>query len=478
MKVTIYKIVLITFIIMSGYSGAKGQGQKGSLMQYLQIAARENPTVLKTFYEYQAVLQKVPQSGSLPDPELNVGIFLSPMELVGGNQVAEIQLMQMFPWFGVLRNAKDEMSLMANARFESFRDAKLQVFFEVQKTWYELYKINQNIRISEKNLDILKTLERITLVRYKTVSSANNSSVPPGINSTTSSSLAGSASMGGMESAQGNNSSPTPSGSPMQKSSMGSSSGSTGLTDLYRIQIETGNLENNIALLRNQYNTVAAKFNAYLNRAVRTPVSLPDTLAPDKFEVSLLAAEDTMLLKNPMLGMLEYEKQSLDARERMVTKMGYPMVGVGLNYTLINKNEMSTSSMNGSDMVMPMIKVTLPIYRKKYNAMRTETALMKKATEQDYKATSNALQTEYFEAVQAYQDAERRLELYKNQSLLANKSLDIMVRSYASSAGSGLTDILSIRQQTLDYEFKLTEALTDYNTAVAQLKRLMSNTEI
>jgi len=36
------------------------------------------------------------------------------MELVSGNQVADIKLMQMFPWFGVLRNAKDEMSFMAN----------------------------------------------------------------------------------------------------------------------------------------------------------------------------------------------------------------------------------------------------------------------------------------------------------------------------------------------------------------------------
>ena len=63
-------------------------------------------------------MQKVPQVGSLPDPELSLGVFLSPMELVSGNQVADIRLMQMFPWFGVLKNAKDEMSLMANAKYE------------------------------------------------------------------------------------------------------------------------------------------------------------------------------------------------------------------------------------------------------------------------------------------------------------------------------------------------------------------------
>ena len=143
------------------------------LFNYLEIAAKNNPTVLQKFTEYQAALQKIPQVGSLPDPELSVGVFLSPMELVNGNQVADIRLMQMFPWFGVLKNAKDEMSLMAKAKFELFRDAKLQVFYDVQRTWYELYKVQKNISISEKNIEILKVIERLALVRFKSASLEN-----------------------------------------------------------------------------------------------------------------------------------------------------------------------------------------------------------------------------------------------------------------------------------------------------------------
>ena len=174
-----------------------------------------------------------------------------------------------------------------------------------------------------------------------------------------------------------------------------------------------------------------------------------------------------------MLGMLQFEKQSLESRKIMVTRMGYPMVGLGVNYSLINKSEMSTSPMNGKDMIMPMVTVTLPIYRKKYKAMQTEAGLMKTATEQNYMATSNSLQTEYYEAIKLYQDAQRRMTLYESQSLLAKKSLDIMIKSFSAS-GSGLTDILRIRQQTLDYEFKKVEAVSDYNTAIAWLKRLMA----
>ena len=103
--------------------------------------------------------------------------------------------------------------------------------------------------------------------------------------------------------------------SAMQPNSMGSSSGGSGLADLYRVQIEIGELENNIALLKSQLTTITARFNAYLNRPSLSPVHLPDEMIPDSLGLSLLAVTDSMLAHNPMLGMLQYEQQSLEARQ-------------------------------------------------------------------------------------------------------------------------------------------------------------------
>ena len=47
-----------------------------------------------------------------------------------------------------------------------------------------------------------------------------------------------------------------------------------------------------------------------------------------------------------MLGMLDFEKQSLEARKKMVTRMGYPMVGLGLNYSLISKSDCNGNILN------------------------------------------------------------------------------------------------------------------------------------
>lgn len=471
--VAIISMYIYLFLCISVYS------QSDSLYNYLEIAAKNNPTVLQRYYEYEAALQKVPQVGSLPDAEVSLGVFLKPMELIGGKQVADIRLMQMFPWFGVLKSAQDEMRLMVKAKFESFRDAKLQVYYDVQRTWYEMHKVKQNIRISEKNIELLHTIERLAIIRYKAGPSGNRSSAPNNAlpSAATQSNVSGSSGMQSMGGNNGNTGNTSGTGSnqtpvAMQGNSMGSSSGSSGLSDVYRIQIETGDLQNNIELLKNQWNTLSAQFNSYLNRPPEAIVTLPDTLIAGNFQSFLLALSDS-IRNNPMLGMIQYEKQSLEARKAMVTKMGYPMIGLGLNYALINKSEMSTSSMNGSDMIMPMVTATLPIYRKKYRAMQSEADLLKSATEQNYKATFNSLQTDYYRALQLFQDANRRIKLYADQYGLASKTLDIMLKSFASS-GSDLTDILRVRQQTLDYEYKQMVAVADYNISIAWFKRLGS----
>ncbi|HEX2976482.1 MAG TPA: TolC family protein, partial [Bacteroidales bacterium] len=438
-----------------------------SLSDYLQIALQNNPLVLQRFTEYKAALERVPQAGALPDPELTAGVFITPMELLAGNQVADLSLMQMFPWFGVLKNAKDEMSLMAKASFESFRDARLQVMLDVKKTWYEMYRLRENLRISEKNLELLKSIEKLSLARYRSGSTGNSAG------SFTGSSAMGSGNPTGATSSMGGQSGMGSMGSggqavvnqnqPMQQNSMQSGTSGSGLADLYRIQIEEGELLNTIALYKDQQNTLLSKFNSFLNRPPLAPVVLPDTLYADSLKSDILFVPDSIRKNNPMLAMIRFEQQSLDARKEMSKRMGFPMAGIGLNYSVINKNEMAESDMNGRDMIMPMVKLTLPVYRKKYRALQNEAVTLKSASEMNYLTTLNNLTNEYYEALQLYTDAGRRIRLYSDQAALAEKSLNIMIRSY-SGASVPLSDLLIVQQQLLDYELLRVQAVTDFNT--------------
>lgn len=486
MKTLVYKILIVSVISCAASADLSSQALPDSLAAYLEIAASKNPGVQKALFEYQAALQKVPQAGSLPDPELSAGVFLKPMELMSGNQVADLQLMQMFPWFGVLGNAKDEMSLMAKAKYELFRDAKAQVTYDVQKTWYELFKVREEIRISEKNTEILRTIERLSLIKFKSPPLVNTASQPGGGSMSTGGSMSAAGSRGKMEESntgmgnmaggqksQGNSPS-SGNQSSMQSSSMGDSPGGSGLADLYRIQIELLGLEDRIATLKNQERTVIARFNSLLDRDPMFPVYVDTVAGNTSVGFAETMAVDSMLSGNPMLKMIGYESQSLEARKRMISGMSYPMMGLGINYSLINKSPMSESAMNGSDMIMPMVSVTIPVYRKKYNAMKSETDLLRSSSEQNYRAIANSLKADLYNALFNYQDASRKVKLYEDQRSLAARSFDLLLKGFSSSTSS-LTDVLRLQQQLYEYELKLIESNADMNIASAWITRLMAS---
>jgi len=434
------------------------------LYAYQKTAAQNNPTILEKWSEYQAALQKVPQVASLPDPNLNLGIFLTPMELPSGNQVADLQLMQMFPWFGVLKNAKGEMSLMAKASFASVEAVKLQVFYEVRSSWFNLYRNREQVRFTQQNLELLRQVERLATSRYKAGVSGSSVSVSNSSSSMPTAPIAASGSGMGMTGSTASTSQAVT--VPMASPSMGTSTGSS-LSDIYTLQLEENDLINTISSLNDQYQSLLFRFNKLLNRSVESPVVLPEKNFKDSFEPPL----DSALKNNPMLTMLQFERESLEARRKMSDRMGYPMVGIGLKYSILAKNPASTSMMNGKDMLMPMVSVSLPIYRKKYKAVQQETEWLKTASVQNYAATLSLLQSDYQDALFSYRDAQRRIQLYENQFQITERSYQLQLKRFASSTAE-LSELLTISRQQLDYALKEITAKVDLLIAQAKIRQL------
>ncbi|MBE0647430.1 MAG: TolC family protein [Bacteroidales bacterium] len=490
---TILLRVFIVMMVLSGTDISMGQTiMHDSLAAYLELAAKNNPSVKAKFNEYLAAKEKAPQAGGLPDPEFSFGVFIKPMELMGGNQVADFQLMQMFPWFGSLRSARDEASLMAKAKFESFRDVKQEVFFNVRKAWLELYLNRSQISVTQKNLELLKAIERIALTRFSTSTpgtyESGSSQQPIQRNSTGSQGKASGNTAGRMEGGMSGGMSGNSSGSQtggltgsnmdqmpgsMTGGGMGQMGSSSDLISLYRIQIEMGDLENRLADWKSQQTVLITTMNSLLNRRSDMPVFLPDTLGQEFPIGSFLATRDSIWSNNTMLNMLSMEKQAFDERIRMSKRMSYPMFGLGIDYMLINPRDGNTSMMNGKDMFMPMGKITLPIYRGKYSAQRKEAEFLSMATANQISAMRNSLSVDYQNVLKRQNDAIRRIQLYTRQAHLAQKTLNLMIVEFSVS-GTGLDELLKIEQQLLDYELLKISAMVENNIALATLDRLMA----
>jgi outer membrane protein TolC len=177
---------------------------------------------------------------------------------------------------------------------------------------------------------------------------------------------------------------------------------------------------------------------------------------------------------NPMVRMYVADREANEARIKMAEKMGYPMIGLGLSYTVIQKFPEINSMMNGKDMVMPMVTATLPVYRKKYRAQKLEAGYLRDAADESAGYAKNNLQVNFREAVQLYEDAGRRAELYTRQATLAGRTITLLTRSF-SVAGTDFEEILRMQQQLLDYEFKRIEALVDSNRAAATIQSIVSH---
>lgn len=467
----IHSVVFSILIIISS-SNAQ------SLDDYLKIAAENNPGLKSKFYSYQASLEKVPQVSSLPDPQLTFGIFIDPMQRFMGNQVADISIMQMFPWFGTLGAAEDEAAAMAKAKYEEFNEAKTMLFYEVKATYYSIYLLQKEISITEENIEILKTLEQIAISRLRSGESTSlNNSSGSGMEKDQSSVTSGSSGMSGMN-VQGQ----TTSGSSNRSQDMSSANqmgGGGSMVDVLRVQIEMNELKNKLALLNDTKQPLLSQFNKLLNRQLNEFVNTPDSVSPSPLPASIAEMPDSIRLNNPMILMLQREEQVFLAQMEMNKKMGFPMIGLGLQYSIYKTRPPVQDahgnpiiSMEARNMIMPMVTISLPIWRGKYDGAIKEAELLHQSTGLRKEETINQLMVSYEEALKDFRDAERRNDLYQKQTRLAQQVLDILLVQY-TTAGSDFEEVLRIQQELLSYRLSGLDAVVDQNIAVAMLGRLM-----
>jgi outer membrane protein TolC len=364
-------------------------------------------------------------------------------------------------------------SKMALAKLMEMESARNEVILKVKTSWYTLYKTHAEIASTEKNLILLRSLERMALVRFKAAgnpvsgsSGAMAATVEPDQKAGSSGMQGGSMGSSASGSGASGGSMPGSPDSPMGGNSQG------GLVGLLRVQMEIGELANSLVSLQDQLVTQTTRFNLLLNRKPESAVFVADSL-PEAILPGTLAQLSDSITNNPMVRMLEADREANEAKIVMATKMGYPMIGIGLNYSLIQKVPDGKSMMNGKDMVMPMLTATLPVYRKKYQSQRREAGYLRDAAGESARNVRNDLEVSYQEALQQYQEAGRRLKLYENQVSLAEKSISLLTRSF-SVAGTDLEEILRMQLQALGYEIKQIEARVDQNTAVATMLSIVS----
>lgn len=407
MTVKTVKIVFLSFILLLS---AKSFGQD-DLNNYLGIAAENNPGLKAKFSEYMAAMEKVPQVGTLPDPNVAFGYFIEPVETRVGPQKYRFNLAQAFPWFGLLDAKEDVATELANAKFEEFENTKSNLFFEVKTAYYNYYFIEKAIEITKENIEILEIFKRLSLVKIE--------------------------------------------------------AGTATVVDELRVELELNDLENQLALFLDTKYSFMVKFNDLLNRERNSDIAVPSVLWQDELPEEKLNILDEIYEANHELKSIDHRLEAFLNQEVVAKKEGLPKFNIGLSYTIVEKNPASTAIDNGSDaFLFPSVGVTIPLYRRKYKALINEAKYLQDVEKSKKEDKKNTLSTVFENTFKDFNDSDRRITLNLTQSGIAKKVLDLLITDYSTNA-KDFEEVLRIERQLLKYELAYEKALTDKNAAVA-----------
>ncbi|SDD04364.1 Outer membrane protein TolC [Algoriphagus faecimaris] len=461
--------MLLLWLLIQGSLFLPEQIQAQSLDDYLLEAAENNPGLKASYLRYEAALERSHQP-SLPDPELQAGVFLQPMERFMGNQSADFRLMQMFPWFGMISTQKKEANQMAQAQYQLFLEEKNRLFFQIKRTWYEMIRLREEIEISQENLEFLKKYEELALMRFKSGTSGNTispSSPTPAASSNSSSASSGMSAMGNTS-----NNSSTSSAEGMGTAAMSSSE--TTINAVLQIKIEIKELENSIEQLHADEEPLKITFNQLLNRGIDAKINLPSQLVQPQLSLQKQEILDSIWQNNPMLEMYDAEIGAYQQQAKMANLEGKPMLGAGVNYMTFAPRPENGMFMGGENMIMPMVNITLPIYRKKIKSKIKEAELLQESKRLERNKTENLLAMEWAEAFRTWEESERNLSLYEAQIELVNQQIQLLETAYASNATT-LENVLQAHQQLLNYQLKRINAINNQYQSLALLEALVSS---
>ncbi len=405
------KFILIIFIAMGFHLSGNAQ----TLEDYFQTAAENNPGLLAKYKNFEAAMQRVTQVSSLPDPNLSFGYFISPVETRVGPQQARFSLTQMFPWFGTLSAQEEAASLLAEAKYQEFLDARNKLYYQVAASYYPLYELEKLISIEAENQRILSSYKEIATVQFQN-----------------------------------------------DKGSM---------VDVLRVDIMLKDATTDLSILNQKKKPLKTRFNKLLNRDQNESIEIIDTLLLK--ETTQEFRKDSLLVANPLLEELNLKVQASQAQERAAIKQGLPKFGIGLDYVIVGERPGMALEDNGKDVLMPMVTMSLPIFRGKYKAAQQEAQLMQESYVLQKEEVSNRLISSYEVIWFEIQKQLELIELFEEQIQESEQSLNLLFSAYSNS-GKEFEEVLRMQQQILKYQRMKATALSDYHIALAELDYITS----
>ena len=306
-------LILIFFLIVQ-----IGIGQ--SLEDYLKQAEVNNPEIEYYELNYKIYREKVDETGNLDNTKFSLGYFILPPETGLGAQRIKLRAQQSFPWPGTFEAQKEVARYRSGEKYYDIDITKLNLFFNIKKTYYELYKNAAVLEVYKENKEILDIYEKMAL--------------------------------GALENNKAR------------------------MSDILKIQTQKNELHSKIFSAFNDLKAISKQFNRLLDRDENKQLYVPDSMSI----LDIIIPNDS-IGSHPVLEKIDAKKKVFEKEKELVAFEEKPKFTVSLDYISVNKRDDIFPDGNGRDIIMPMVGVSVPIFTKQYDAKSSRLALSVKKTE-------------------------------------------------------------------------------------------------
>lgn len=376
----------------------------------ISIVKSRNPEIREVLARAKAGVEEVRRASSLDDPMLKVETWGVPINQPTAFNQADtnmIGLRQNFPFPGNL-SLKGEAALRdAESMFQMYRDRQLDIVMRLRKSYLEYYSMSREIDIHLEHVRLMTEMEKVAEIKYR--------------------------------------------------------NGQVSQQDVLKPQVELVMLHNDVLSMSQHVESAKAAINALLNRPPDAPLGKPKEPAftDEKFDVQELSAK---ALSRPDVLAADLRIKATEAMAKVASREGnLPDFSIGLDYW-----QMPGAPNDGYG---AMLMINLPWFTGKHGA---EVAKMEHTLRADQAAAQTTRNKALYEVRDAYfrvEAARKSLILFKGELVPKSaQSADVSRANYEKDKASFL-DLLDAERSLRDVKLKYSQALVQYEMAVADLER-------
>ena len=329
-----------------------------------------------------------------------------------------IGVSQMIPGFGKLGLREKRAVAEAESAWHNFEAIRFDLYEMLSKAFHEYHYLARVTDVTNENQQLLKQVEQVIDARYR--------------------------------------------------------SGAVPFSALINVQIEQQRLTDRLADMHQRRHAQSAALAALLDLSLEEPLPWPDFSPTGSIMLDELVLVSILADLNPELKAAEAMVEAARYGETLAGYASRPDFMLGAGWMVM-------PGMDGrgdeSDIGL-MAGITLPLWRGRIRAGRREASALTRAAEEELATLYNRLRSELSMALYKFEDAERRIALYRDTLIpQAQQAFEVARQEYADGRSEFMT-MINAQRTLLEFQLQYERAVVDREIALADVSCCVGDFDI